>query len=237
LPDHERHLARPVNIYRSSRLVGINSFIESNQDRIVAMRTIIVFTGLGIIIFGLFLWIGLGYPIEIIGAIGLLNILLGIITPRSPGLVFQPEPSGPVKLIVDNASSRSGTYQLVFSDTKLIMKKLASRGRIMAVALVFAIIGGLVGGLTGYSVGELVSQRRRDRIQRENSLMTVTRGDMEIPYENMSQVELTKTKLKIASSNGPMTVFMPKKYPPMIATKLRELIPSHCWSGPVTASA
>ncbi len=78
------------------------------------MRASIVFTGFGIILFGLLLWIGLGYPIEIIGTIGLLNILLGIITPRSPGLVFQPEPAGPVKLIVDKASSRSGTYQLVF---------------------------------------------------------------------------------------------------------------------------
>ncbi|SRR5713101_2019967 len=200
------------------------------------MRASIVFTGFGIILFGLLLWIGLGYPIEIIGTIGLLNILLGIITPRSPGLVFQPEPAGPVKLIVDKASSRSGTYQLVFSDTKLIMKKLASRGGIMAVALVFAIIGGLVGGLTGYSVGELVSQRRRDKIRRENSLMTVTHGDMEIPYENMSQVELTRTKLKIASGNGSMTVLMPKKYPPVIAAKLRELIPSHCWAGPVLVS-
>src|SRR3989454_11816911 len=147
------------------------------------MRTGIVFTGVGIIMFGLLLWVGLGYPIEIIGTIGLFNILLGIITPKSPGLVFQPEPSGPVKLIVDKASSRSGTYQLVFSDTKLIMKKLASRGRIMAVALVFAIIGGLVGGLTGYSVGELVSQRRRDREEREDSLTTGTRRDMEIQDE------------------------------------------------------
>jgi len=201
------------------------------------MRTGMVFTGVGIIMFGLLLWVGLGYPIEIIGTIGLFNILLGIITPKSPGLIFQPEPIGPVKLIVDKASSRSGTYQLVFSDSKLVMKKLASRGGIMAVALVFAIIGGLVGGLTGYSVGELVSQRRRDKIQKENTLMTVTRGDMEIPYENMSQVELTKTKLKIASDNGPMTVFMPKKYPPVIAAKLRELIPSRCWVGPVPVSA
>jgi hypothetical protein len=47
----------------------------------------------------------------------------------------------------------------------------------------------------------------------------------------MSQVELLKAKLKLASSNGPMTVFMPKKYPPLIAAKLRELIPSHCWVG------
>ena len=102
--------------------------------------------------------------------------------------------------------------------------------------MVFAIIGGLVGGLTGYSVGELVAQRRRDRIQRENSLLTIAHGDVEIPYENMSQVELTRNKLKISSPNGPLTLFMLKKYPPMIAAKLRELIPSRCWAAPASFS-
>jgi hypothetical protein len=199
------------------------------------MRASIVFTGFGIIMFGLLLWIGFGYPIEIIGTIGFINIILGIMTPRSPGLVFQPDPVGPVKLVVDKASSRSGTYELVFSDTKLIMKKLASRGGFMAIALVFALIGGFVGGVTGYSLGELVTQRRRDKIRKENSLLTITKGDVEIPYENMSQVELERAKLKIASANGPMTLFIPKKYPPLIAAKLRELIPSRAWASPVSS--
>jgi hypothetical protein len=200
------------------------------------MRASIVFTGFGVIIFGVLLWAGFGYPIEIIGTIGLLNIILGIVTPKSPGLELQPEQVGSLKLIVDRANSRSGTYELVFSDTKLIMKKLASRGGIMAVALVFAIIGGLVGGVTGYSVGELVTQRRRDKIRKENTLLTVNRGDVEILYENMSQVELTKNKLKISSGEGPMTLFIPKKYPSMISAKLRELIPSRCWAAQSTFS-
>jgi len=195
-----------------------------------------VFTGFGVIIFGLLLWVGFGYPIEIIGTIGLLNIIIGIVTPKSQGIVFQTEQVGPVKLVVDKASSRSGTYELVFSDTKLTMKKLASRGGIMAVALVFAIIGGLIGGVTGYSLGELVTQRRRDRIYKENTLLTINHGDVEIPYDNMSQVELTKNKLKLSSMDGPTTLFMPKKYPPMIAAKLRELIPSRAWASPVSNS-
>jgi hypothetical protein len=201
------------------------------------MRASIVFAGFGVILFGLLLSAGFGYPIEIIGTIGLINIILGIVTPRSSGLDLQPEQAGPLQLIVDRASSRSGTYELAFSDSKLIMKKLASRGGIMAVTLVFAIIGGLIGGVTGYSVGELVTQRRRDRIRRENSLLTVTHGDVVIPYENMSQVELTKNKLKISSADGPTTLFMPKKYPPMIAARLRELIPSRCWASPMSFSA
>src|SRR5260370_2712220 len=156
------------------------------------MRSSIVFTGFGVIIFGLLLWVGFGYPIEIIGTIGLINVILGIVTPNSPGLVFQPEQVGPVKLIVDKANSRSGTYELVFSDSKLTMKKLASRGGIMAVALIFAIIGGLVGGVTGYSLGELVTQRRRDRIPREKSLLTMTNRDVERPYQKKSHGRLNR---------------------------------------------
>jgi hypothetical protein len=62
------------------------------------MRSSIVFTGFGVIIFGLLLWIGSGYPIEIIGTIGLINIILGIVTPKAPGLDLQPEQVGPLKL-------------------------------------------------------------------------------------------------------------------------------------------
>src|SRR5260370_21642477 len=113
------------------------------------MRSSVVFTGFGVIIFGLLLWVGFGYPIEIIGTIGLINVILGMVTPKSPGLVFQPEQVGPVKLIVDKANSRSGTYELVFSDSKLMMKKLASWGGIMPVALVFAIIRRLARARTG----------------------------------------------------------------------------------------
>jgi hypothetical protein len=32
--------------------------------------------------FGFLLWTGLGYPIEITGLIGLINIILGIATPK-----------------------------------------------------------------------------------------------------------------------------------------------------------
>jgi hypothetical protein len=201
------------------------------------MRSSIVLTGFLIIILGYLISVGLGYPIEIVALIGIINIIIGIITPRSPGLIFPSEPAGPVRLVVDPVSSRSAIYQVIFSDTKLIMKKLAGRTGFVVVAVVFAIIGGLAGGLTGYSVGEFVTQRRRDKIRRENTLTTVVQGDIEIPYESLSQVELTKTKLKALSGSGPITMAMSKKYPPMIAAKLRELIPSRSWAVPAAAPA
>jgi len=201
------------------------------------MRPSIVLTGFLIIILGFLISVGLGYPIDFILIIGILNIIIGIITPKAPGLVFQTEPTSPVKLIVDPVASRSTTYQVVFSDSKLIMKKLAGRTAFVVVALVFAIVGGLVGGLTGYSIGEYVTQRRRDRIRRENTLTTLVQGDIEIPYQSMSQVVLTKNKLTFFSGSGPITMVMSKKYPPMIAQKLRELIPGSSWAGPTSTVA
>jgi hypothetical protein len=193
------------------------------------MRTSVVLVGFGIILFGLVLWIAIGFPIELTGLIGLFNIILGIITPRSTGLEMQPEQMGSVKLVVDQARSRSAIYELFFTDSKLVMKKLGSTGVIMAVALLFFLLGGIAGGLTGYSLQEFMAQRRRDKIRRENSMMTVSAKDMEIPYENMSQMEWTRRGLKIASGSGVMYIAIGKKHRQMIASRLRELIPGRCW--------
>ena len=189
--------------------------------------------GLFIILVGFLLWIGIGYPIEIIGLIGFINIILGIITPKSPGLAFLQDPTAKVKLIVDKARSRSGTFQLVFMDTKLIMKKLAGQGAMVATVFIFAILGGMVGGATGWSLQEYLVERKRKKVQQEQGLMSISKGDVEIPYASMNQVELAGSKLKINSPNGPVVIFLGKKYPPLIMAKLRELIPNGSWIGPV----
>ncbi|HVH14883.1 MAG TPA: hypothetical protein VNA15_04090 [Candidatus Angelobacter sp.] len=195
------------------------------------MRTSVVLVGFGIILFGLVLWIAIGFPIELTGIIGIFNIILGIITPRSTGLEIQPEQMGSVKLVVDQARSKSGIYELFFTDSKLVMKKLASTGAITAVALLFFLLGGIAGGLTGYSLQEFMAQRGRDKIRRENSTMTVSAKDREIPYDNMSQLEWTRRGLKIVSGTGVMYIAVSKKHRQMIASRLRDLIPSRCWAG------
>lgn len=197
------------------------------------MRASIVLVGFGIIIFGLILWIAIGFPIELTGTIGFINIILGIITPRSTGLELQPEQMGTqmgaVKLVVDQARSKSSIYELFFTDSKLVMKKLASTGAITAVALLFFFLGGIAGGLTGYSLQEFMAQRSRDRIRKENSMMNLTSKDMEIPYESMSQVEWTRRGLKIVSGGRTMHIAMGKKYRRMISSRLREVIPARSW--------
>jgi hypothetical protein len=196
------------------------------------MRTSIVLTGLGIIVFGLLLDIFLGFTILITGSIGLFNIIIGLATPRAPGVNLEPETPGPVKLIVDKAATRGGTYELVFYDTKLVLKKLVSQGAVAGVAVVFALIGGLVGGLTGFSLGEYLMERKRNKIHRENALMTTSRGDVEVPYETISQVELTGASLKMLAGGRPMILRMNKKYPSMIASRLMEIIPRQHWIRP-----
>ena len=197
------------------------------------MRASIVLVGFGIILFGLILWIAIGFPVWLTGIIGFLNIILGIITPRSTGLELQQEQTGTqmgaVKLVVDQARSKSSIYELFFTDSKLVMKKLASTGAITAVALLFFFLGGIAGGLTGYSLQEFMAQRSRDRIRRESSMMTVTGKDMEIPYDNMSEVEWTRRGLKIVSGGRTMHIAMGKKYRQMISSRLRELIPGRSW--------
>ena len=197
------------------------------------MRASVALVGFGIILFGLLLSIAIGFPIWLTGIIGLFNIILGIVTPRSTGLELQPEQAGTqmgaVKLIVDQARSKSSIYELFFTDSKLVMKRLASTTTITVVALLFFFLGGIAGGLTGYSLQEFMSQRSRDRIRRENSMMTLTAKDMEIPYDSMSQVGWGRRGLKIVSGGRTMHIAMGKKYRQMISGRLREIIPTRSW--------
>jgi hypothetical protein len=64
--------------------------------------------GVGVIAWGYILSRGFGYPIWITGAIGLLNIVLGLITPKSRKVDLPREPSGAVKLVVDKVMLRHG---------------------------------------------------------------------------------------------------------------------------------
>ena len=194
-------------------------------------------TGLFIIAFGLAISYSLGYPLWITPTVGLFNILLGVITPKSRKVDFQPEPSGAVKLVVDKVMFRSGPLrfnnsELVFLDTKLVVKKLASMKVVLIVALVFAGIGGLVGGLTGLSLQEFLDQRKRDKIRDKGEFTIVSLGDVEISYESMSQIQLTGVRLTMRVE-GRLCVFgMATEYPPLIARTVRELIPSKSWAPP-----
>jgi len=191
--------------------------------------------GVAISSWGLLLWRAFGYPIWLAGIIGLFNIILGAITPKSRKVDFQPETSGAVKLVVDKVILRLGRlrftfYELVFLDNKLVMKKLTSMGIIFLATGVSFAVGGFFGGLTGLSVWEFLDQRKRDRIRDRNEFTSVARGDREVPYESMSQVQLDGESLKMVVGGRPLVLRMAPEYPPLIARMVREVIPNQCWS-------
>jgi len=199
------------------------------------MRATMFAIGVAISAWGLLLWGAFGYPIWLAGIIGLFNIILGAITPKSRKVDLQPEPSGAVKLVVDKVILRLGRlrftfYELVFLDNKLVMKKLTSMGIIFLATGVSFALGGFFGGLTGWSVWEFLDQRKRDRIRDRNEFTSVARGDMEVPYESMSQVQLDGESLKMVVGGRPLVLRMAPEYPPLIARRVREVIPNQCWS-------
>jgi len=140
-----------------------------------------------------------------------------------------------VKLVVDKVILRLGRlrftfYELVFLDNKLVMKKLTSMGIIFLATGVSFAVGGFFGGLTGLSVWEFLDQRKRDRIRDRNEFTSVARGDREVPYESMSQVQLDGESLKMVVGGRPLVLRMAPEYPPLIARMVREVIPNQCWS-------
>src|SRR5437016_8594829 len=151
-------------------------------------------SGLVVIAIGMLLWYGIGYPIWLTGSIGLINIVLGTITPKSNKVDLQPEPLGASKLDVDKVMFRHGKwrfsdYDLVVLDNRLIMKKLYSWKLPLLGGLPF-IFGGLLGILTGASMQGFLEERKRDKIRDNNQFRPVGRGDGEGPHASMRQVKI-----------------------------------------------
>jgi len=200
------------------------------------LRIGMLLTGLVVIAIGLLLWYGIGYPIWLTGSIGLFNIVLGTITPKSNKVDLQPEPLGAAKLVVDKVMFRHGKwrfsdYELVFLDNRLIMKKLYSWKLPLLGGLPF-IFGGLLGILTGASMQGFLEQRKRDKIRDNNKFTTVGPGDVEVPYASMSQVKLTGLDLRMLVGGQLLVFLMAAEYPPLMARRVRELIPDECWVRP-----
>src|SRR5207249_11122796 len=118
--------------------------------------------------------------------ISLLNIVLGLVTRAPPGLEIQPE-SASIRFVIDRGAVRASIYQLVFLNSKLILKRLSSVmvTVILALALavvgfeVLGIIGALMGGVTGFSLQEFLTQRMRNKIGTEMQLTSLGKNDIE----------------------------------------------------------
>jgi len=183
------------------------------------MRKNILYSGFALLILALVFGapnaIGLLFGLPISG----LNIILGGVTRQSRGFEVQPE-SGEIKLLVDRGVVGASIYQFVFTNSKLVMKRLASIMVTVLLALIlavlglefFAIIGAVMGGITGYSLQEFLTQRVRNKIESGNTLTSTGGKDTEIDYADLVDVRLVKSRLYLTTESRTIVASFPRKH-------------------------
>jgi hypothetical protein len=178
---------------------------------------------------------GVSYPTGLFFSIpvSILNIILGLVTRTPPGLEIQPE-SANIRLVIDRGVVRASIYQLVFLNSKLILKRLSSVTVTVILAFVLAviglevlgIIGALMGGITGFSLQEFLTQRMRNKIGSETQLTSVGKSDIQILYDDLSEVRLVKSRLYLIAENSSLSASFPRGYSAKIKPMLENIFES-----------
>lgn len=198
------------------------------------MRINLILAGGVILALGYLLSLSGDPNLVVVVPVGLLNILLGVITARNQGVTQSADPSDPVKLYVDKGVVGSNTYELVFLKEKLVLKKLNSFSLTLLVPLMLTIVGfallfvlgALMFGLTGVSLQEFVTQRRRERISKENRLTTTDPGDLEIRYDEIEKVEISRSRLYMFLRDRMLRINISRAYSKKIRALLGQIISS-----------
>ena len=165
--------------------------------------------------------------------ISILNIILGLVTRAPPGLEIQPE-SARIKLVIDRGVVGASIYQLVFLNSKLILKRLSSVMVTVILAFVLAvvglaflfIVGALMGGITGFSLQEFLTQRMRNKIESEMELTSVGKNDIEIEYGDILEVRLVKSRLYLIAGIKSLSASFPRGYARKIEPMLTNIFES-----------
>jgi len=186
----------------------------------------------GVTLLALALLFGVSYPAGLLFSIpiSILNIILGLVTRKAPGLEIQPE-SNNIRLVIDRGVIRATIYQLVFLNSKLILKRLTSVMVTVILAFVLAVVGlevlGIVGasmgGITGFSLQEFLTQRMRNKMGSEMQLTSIGKGDIEIDYNDLLEVRLAKSRLYLITENSSLSASFPRGYSVKIKPMLRGL--------------
>src|SRR3989442_2360943 len=165
--------------------------------------------------------------------ISILNVILGLVTRTPPGLEIQPE-SANIRLVIDRGVVRASIYQLVFLNSKLILKRLSSVTVTVILAFVLAvvglevlgIVGALMGGITGFSLQEFLTQRMRNKIGSEMQLTTVGESDIKIEYDDLVEVRLVKSRLYLITHRNSLSTSFPRGYSRKIKPMLANIFES-----------
>ena len=189
----------------------------------------------GITFLAVALLFGISSPGDLVVSVpfSIINILLGLITKSAPGLDLKPE-TGNVRLVVDRGVVRASIYQLVFLNSKLILKRLSSVMVTVLLALVLAlvglallfIIGALMGGITGFSLQEYLTQRARDKIGTGTQLTQLENKDIEINYSDIRQVQLIRNRLYVSSEDNTLIAGFPRGYSARLEPLLEKIFGS-----------
>jgi hypothetical protein len=189
----------------------------------------------GVTLLALALLFGVSYPAGLLFSlpISVLNIILGLVTRTPPGVEVQPE-STSIKFVIDRGVVRTSIYQLVFTNSKLILKRLTSVMVTVILAFVLAvvglevlgIVGALMGGITGFSLQEFLTQRMRNKIGSEMQLTSVRKSDIEIEYQDLLEVRLIKSRLYLTSVDGSLSASFPRGYSRKIGPMLAKIFGS-----------
>jgi len=186
----------------------------------------------GVTLLALALLFGMSFPAGLLFSIpiSLLNIILGLITRTPPGLEIQPE-SANIRLVIDRGVVRASIYQLVFLNSKLVLKLLSSVMVTVILAFVLAvvglvvlgIVGALMGGITGFSLQEFLTQRTRNKMGSEMQLTSIGKGDIEIDYTDLLEVRLAKSRLYLITEDSSLSASFPRGYSAKLRPMLRGL--------------
>jgi hypothetical protein len=176
-------------------------------------------------------------------ALGSLNVMIGVVTARAVGIEIPADQAGPVKLSIDKGVIRTNIYAIRFSETKMTLRKLSSANLTVVAALILAVLGAvvagyfgiIVGGITAFSLQEFATQRRRDKIKRENILGAPGSSDLEFPYDEIERVQLLGNRIRIHLNDRVVRIAISRRSARLLGPMLEKIIPAKILPGPVPA--
>jgi hypothetical protein len=174
-------------------------------------------------------------------ALGSLNVIIGILTPRAVGITTPADQAGPVKLSIDKGVIRTNIYTIGFSEKKMTLRKLSSANLTVVTALILAILGAvvagpfgiIVGGVTAFSLQEFVTQRRRDEVKRGNILDASGTSDLEFPYDEIDHVQLLGNRIQLYLNERVVRIAISRRSARFLGPVLEKIIPAKILSRPV----
>jgi hypothetical protein len=174
-------------------------------------------------------------------AVGSLNVIIGILTPRAVGITIPADQAGPLKLSIDKGVIRTNIYALAFLEKKMVLRKLSSANLTVVAALILAILGvavagyfgAIAGGITAFSLQEFLTQRRRDEIKRGDTLDASGSSDLEFPYDEIEHVQLLGNRVQIYLKDRTMRIAISRRSARTLGPVLEKIIPAKILSRPV----